>query len=452
MLCTFGLTGGAAYVSGERVGGAPEISIQASADVIGKAAQITVEVTESTRGLGRVEVLLVQDDWRRTLAERAFTPQRSWAPWDARTEREKIVVEVGSASIERLADGPAQIMVVAERAGTWRRRAPATSKRYDVSFRVTPPSIRLLRHSARVAQGGCAVVVYEVAKTSVEDGVQVGARFFEGHPLPDAAPQQRFAFLAIPYDVESAEGVRLVATDEVGNRGEQPVELSFVPRPLKKDMLNVSEAVMAKIVRKILSSTPNFRDRGGVLANYVAMNSELRAENARRIDEVSKESRQDFLWSRRFIQMDSKVFGAFADRRTYMHEGRKIDQQDHLGFDLASIKNARIPAANGGVVVLAERLGIYGNAVVIDHGYGLSSLYAHLSRIDVKPGETVKRRQIIGLTGSTGLSLGDHLHFTMLLRGLAVNPLEWWNQDWIGRHIVAHLGDALPFQYDEEYE
>jgi murein DD-endopeptidase MepM/ murein hydrolase activator NlpD len=83
--------------------------------------------------------------------------------------------------------------------------------------------------------------------------------------------------------------------------------------------------------------------------------------------------------------------------------------------------------------------GIYGNVVVIDHGCGLQSFYAHLSSFDVKEGEEVKHGQVIAHSGQTGLAGGDHLHFTMLLDGIPVNPVEWWDPHWIHDRIEAKL-------------
>ena len=206
---------------------------------------------------------------------------------------------------------------------------------------------------------------------------------------------------------------------------------------------------MSVVVPKIMGKTPSFADRGSMLDNYVAINSEMRKSNAARLVELSKTSKPQFLWNRPFVQMQAQVFSSFADRRTYLYEGKKIDQQDHLGFDLASTKKAPVPAANSGVVVLAEYFGIYGNAVVIDHGYGLSSLYGHLSSMDVKVGDTVERGKTIGKTGATGLALGDHLHFTMMLAGLPVTPLEWWDGHWIHDRLALKLGEALDFVEDE---
>ncbi len=101
----------------------------------------------------------------------------------------------------------------------------------------------------------------------------------------------------------------------------------------------------------------------------------------------------------------------FGDRRTYMYQNKDVDQQIHLGEDLASLMNSPVPAANNGIVVLAEPVGIYGNTVIIDHGLGVFSGYSHLSQIDVKVGDKVEKGAVVGKTGTTGLAGGDHLHF-----------------------------------------
>ncbi len=108
-------------------------------------------------------------------------------------------------------------------------------------------------------------------------------------------------------------------------------------------------------------------------------NGELRRENAATLIELTKQSVPEFLWRERFLQMrNAQVMSDFADRRTYLYNGQAVDQQDHLGYDLASTRLADIQAANDGIVVLARYFGIYGNAVFIDHGYGLFTLYGHL--------------------------------------------------------------------------
>jgi murein DD-endopeptidase MepM/ murein hydrolase activator NlpD len=114
----------------------------------------------------------------------------------------------------------------------------------------------------------------------------------------------------------------------------------------------------------------------------------------------------------------------------------------HLGFDLAKVANSPVVAANKGKVLYAGPLGIYGNCVIIDHGMGVQSLYAHLSSIGVQVGQEVAKEQELGRSGQTGLAGGDHLHFTMLVNGQMVNPVEWWDQHWIQDRIIRKLKEA----------
>jgi len=109
---------------------------------------------------------------------------------------------------------------------------------------------------------------------------------------------------------------------------------------------------------------------------------------------------------------------------------------------LASFAHAPIKAANRGKVIYAADLGIYGNCIVIDHGMGVQSLYAHLSSIEVKVGTMVDQAQELGKSGETGMAGGDHLHFTMLVNGHMVNPIEWWDPHWIQDRIIRKLTEA----------
>ena len=200
------------------------------------------------------------------------------------------------------------------------------------------------------------------------------------------------------------------------------------------------------MVGEIRAETPDLADAGGLLENYLAINRDLRAANARELDGLAATTAPSFLWNAPFLALPGgQVMSSFADRRTYFYGGREVDRQDHLGFDLASVARADVPAANAGVVVLARFFGIYGNTVVVDHGYGLMSLYAHLSSIAVAPGDRVQRGAVLGRSGATGLAAGDHLHFSFLLQGLPVRPAEWWDPHWIEDRLKRKLGAALPF-------
>jgi murein DD-endopeptidase MepM/ murein hydrolase activator NlpD len=180
-----------------------------------------------------------------------------------------------------------------------------------------------------------------------------------------------------------------------------------------------------------------------MLPAFLKINGELRRSNGDRIAALAAKTAPTRLWNGPFVQLgNSQVEASFADHRTYFYKGREVDQQVHLGFDLAVTSRVPVLAANAGTVLNASWLGIYGNCVIIDHGAGVQSLYGHLSSFDVKVGDTVARGQTIGRSGMTGLAGGDHLHFTMLVSGHPVNPVEWWDSHWIQDRIDRKLREA----------
>ena len=143
-----------------------------------------------------------------------------------------------------------------------------------------------------------------------------------------------------------------------------------------------------------------------------------------------------------FVQLgNSKVEASFADHRTYKCPRTEVDQQVHLGFDLAVTASVPVVSANAGKVLNASWLGIYSNCVIVDHGMGVGSLYAPfvVRRQARRYGE---KGQVLGRSGMTGLAGGDHLHFTMLVNGRMVNPVEWWDPHWIEDRVDRKLREA----------
>jgi murein DD-endopeptidase MepM/ murein hydrolase activator NlpD len=286
-----------------------------------------------------------------------------------------------------------------------------------------------------------------VDDSSIEDGVTVGDWWFPGYPLPGGGENDRFALFGVPFDFTEHSEINILAYDNVGNEARAPFVDRFFTRPYRRDIIRISDSFLERVVPPIMAQTPELSDRGSLLENYLLVNGELRGINGKTLIELGEASRPEFLWQRRFAQMkNAQVMSNFAERRTYVYNGRDVDQQDHLGFDLASTAMAEIQASNSGVVVMARYFGIYGNTVIIDHGYGLQSLYGHMSSISVEEGQQVERGAVIGRSGATGLAGGDHLHFGILLRGLPVNPQEWWDSHWINDRLKLKLGDALPFK------
>ena len=428
-----------------RSGAAPEVVIVPGGKAIGVKTPVTVTVSEPVRGLTGVTIALVQGDRKSALASKRYTPAPAWSFRGSKTESDTFKLEVGRDVQKDLKQGSATIRVVADRAGSWLRHPEPVVQEVTLPVRLTPPSISPLSTFVYVSQGGCEAVVYRVGDTSVKDGVQAGSWFFTGYPLPGGGKGDRFALFAVPYDLSDVSKVKLVAEDDVGNRSQAGFVDKFYPSPLHRDTIKLDDAFLNKVVPPIMQQNPELKDKGSVLDNYIQINRELRQVDNDKLIAIAKESKPSFLWTQPFLAMGStKVMAHFADRRTYVYEGRSVDQEDHLGLDLAGVSHSPVPASNDGIVLLAKFFDIYGNAVIIDHGYGLMSLYGHLSAIDVKEGEAVKRGQIIGRTGDTGLAGGDHLHFGILLQGLPVSPIEWWDGHWIKDRIARKLGPAFP--------
>lgn len=426
------------------VGPAPDITITPELPGIGKRTPVVIAAAAGGRGLGPFKVELVQGERVVPLAARELVPRPAWKFWGPRTAADTVRVEVGKETVPELKGGEATIRVTAERAGTWLRRPPAVVRELALPVRLVPPTLAVVSTRTYVAQGGAEAVVYRVGEGATRDGVRAGAWWFPGYPLPGGAAGERFALFAVPYDQADAATVRLVAADAVGNEAEASFIDQFFPKPFSTDTIELDDRFLDKVVPEIMAQTPELADRGSKLDNYLQINGDLRRRNAEELRALAAKSPAEFRWRGAFLPLpNGQVMSAFADRRNYLYGGKQVDRQDHLGFDLAATRQAAVPAGNAGVVALARYFGIYGNTVVIDHGYGLMSLYAHLSAIAVKEGEPVERGQELGRTGESGLAGGDHLHFTTLLHGLAINPVEWWDAHWIQDRLESKLGPAL---------
>jgi murein DD-endopeptidase MepM/ murein hydrolase activator NlpD len=103
--------------------------------------------------------------------------------------------------------------------------------------------------------------------------------------------------------------------------------------------------------------------------------------------------------------------------------------ENHPGLDIAATHGTAIEAGGDGIVIKAGPQGGYGNLVVIDHGYGITTRYGHMSRIDVKVGDHVHRGQAVGAIGSTGRSTGPHLHYEVRLYDRVVDPMNYLPKD-----------------------
>ncbi|MDR1945724.1 MAG: M23 family metallopeptidase [Desulfovibrio sp.] len=300
-----------------------------------------------------------------------------------------------------------------------------------------------------VRRGGTGCVVYSVSKEVTRTGVKVGELFFPAFRQENG---DYLCFFAFPHYLDTKDfNPLLTALDKAGNQRSQALDVTAMPRRFNSDTIVINRSFLDSKAAEFTVVVP---EQMSDIERFLVMNGRIRRANAATLMETGKITTPEMLWKGAFQRMPKAASRAgFADHRTYLWEGKKVDEQTHMGFDLASVKHADVPAANFGTVVYAGYLGIYGNLIVIDHGLGLQSLYSHLSEIGVEPGRQVKKGEIIGKTGSTGMAGGDHLHFGILVSGLEVTPLEWLDDHWIKDNIIDRIKDAggrsLEFQVNE---
>lgn len=250
------------------------------------------------------------------------------------------------------------------------------------------------------------------------------------------------AFIALDYRQGSDTDIFVQVSDYAGNIRKEAIRYFIRKKKFRKDVINISDKFLDWELSEFNVNVPQDAS-APQLEKFLAINRDLREANYNQIVGIAKESDQTIYWEGEFLRLPRSANRAgFADHREYRYEGRAIDHQVHLGVDLASLAHSPVPAANRGRIVFIGEIGIYGHTVVIDHGFGLFSTYSHLNDSQVKAGQIVSKGDIIGHTGTTGLAVGDHLHFGIIIGGTFVNPIEWWDKAWIKNNITNKIKDA----------
>jgi murein DD-endopeptidase MepM/ murein hydrolase activator NlpD len=406
----------------------PRISLTPASDIVGMAP-LEIAIADQGAGLKSFSVTLSAGGTQSTLATEQF----------AATVSEKRI-SVALSKVPGVKEGPASLRIVARDASLWGFfRGNEAVLQKEVTIDITPPTIELLADDRYVNFGGVGAIAYKSSADTATSGVRIGQYFFPGFQGQiKSQPEVFFALFAHPYNVPADVKAVLVATDTAGNTREMPLVYELKNVKYRKSTIALSDSFLQSKVAPLLQDVP--ARQGTPKDMFVAVNKQLRKENEDKIAAVTAKSAPPILWKGAFTQLsNSKVEANFADQRTYVYNNQPIDTAYHLGYDLSVTKRYPVEAANSGAVAFAGDLGIYGNSVILDHGLGLFTLYGHLSSIDVKVGDSVTQRQILGKTGETGLAGGDHLHYGVYLHGVAVLPVEWWDQKWIDDNITPKL-------------
>ncbi len=402
----------------------PVVDVPSSITTLGQATPVTVQVHDP-RGVRKITATVEQNGTSYAVGETTQPSKVADSNW---------TFTAGVKATPQLKDGAAKLIVEATSNDLLGKKAHAER---DVTVVTRPPSLSVDSDQHYLYLGMADLVTFDVSGGWTAAGVRVGDQTYRSWPMPGGKPG-RFSLFAFAWNMPPGTAPVVYASVGAGNDVTSPMVFQFPkkeqPHYTTHD-LQVSDAFMQKVVNEL---DPN--GSGDPVARFVKINSEMRRANNKTLADLRFKTAEKFLWSQPFArQTHSQAEATFADVRNYIYHGKKIDQQVHLGYDLAVTQHVGVEASNDGQIVYAAPLGIYGNCVVVDHGYGLQTIYGHMSQIDVHVGDMVKRGQVMGRSGMTGMAGGDHIHFAMQLDGVQIDPKEWWDPHWIHDHIARRV-------------
>lgn len=402
---------------------APELAMKPDGGPVSDQRPLTLEMQDKGAGLKTVQVTVTQNGKATEVLNKTYEPE---------TRSKGETLRLAGAG---LTDGPLEIRVTAvDRSIYPFGSGNKGEKTFTFDFDSRAPVISVMTTAHNINQGGAGLVLYKLSENAVRTGVTVGNFFFPGHKIEGDLYASLFAW---PWSLKAADFLpRLVAEDAAGNVRQGGFYYHANAKVFPKDRIEISDAFLQSKAPEFETMAPGIKDP---LQLFLKVNGEIRASNVAALMEIGKKTSPRPLWDGPFGRELGATRGFFAQGRSYFYNGREIDQATHLGVDVAGLAQMPVVAANKGTVVFADYLGIYGNCIVVDHGLGLQSLYAHLSQMNVKEGDAVEKGQTIARSGATGMAGGDHLHFGMLIAGLEVMPLEWWDPSWLTNNITSKL-------------
>jgi len=415
----------------------PVVSLEPLPEFISGSQKFTFRVSDKKRGLRKLEVRANQEGREITLLEKKFPFKGFLNRGGARRYEQEIFFDPSEL---KLAQGRVDLRVTV---WDYSRRGGGDGNMAVIEHKMVidtiPPALRAVSRMHNINKGGSCLVIYQTSSDAEQSGVYVDDLFFPGFPA-DVKSQEgiHVSYFALSYDSGLNPSIYLWAKDRAGNRSQSTFYHHIRPARFRKERMNITDGFLKRVLPYF--SFYSFNAEDSEIEKYLKINNELRKESHSVFYKLRENTSPKMLWEGPFLRLKNAAnMSRFADERSYYYKGKKIDEQVHLGIDLASLANSPIQAANNGRVVFAEKNGIYGLSVVLDHGQGLASLYGHLSATEVTLNQDVQKGDIIGYTGETGLAGGDHLHFSIMVNGVPVNPVEWWDGHWINDNITKKL-------------
>ena len=415
---------------------------------------VNVEFTVRDRhaGIDEITVRLEQAGKQRSIFEKKYP---------ARVRADDITVVLNGKE-NGLREGEARLNIVAFDKSFWNNGA-----RTAVQLRVdyTRPEVTLYPDQRNAVLGGSEMVFYRLRETvDTFSGITVGSELLPGFPAKNFDKDfENFsevycAFFPIPRDFDPQTGaMKLFARDAVGNistasvnyrvqnvgfrSGVEPVAVETLASKvdplyeqylIRQARLNGQEAM-----RPLPSQSDEER-----LERFRIVNEQYRDLIERAMKPLFSKPKSTRFWQDSFARFGAKERHGFGERVTFTLNGQPLGDYVENGVTYSSPLETPVRAANDGIVIFSDTLGLYGNTVIVDHGFGLTTLYAHLASMSRLEGDRVERGDIIGKVGDTGLAFAPILTYETRLHGVPVRPLEWWDATWIKDHVEGKVKNA----------
>jgi murein DD-endopeptidase MepM/ murein hydrolase activator NlpD len=442
----FALLAGGLYVASNRKvlshfeKQAPEFAQSSIPKGVGaNAVPAAISIHDSGAGVQSLQISLEQGSRTLELHQQNFAPAVAEANWSGEITGLK----------GKLLEGPVQLVVRAHDGSMW---ANKIEKRFELNVDFSKPTLAVLTQQHIGNQGGAEFVLLESKDTNLQKVVVRVAE--QEYPAVKAATldtafegKEIYAVLfALPLEGGTSPKIEAIAEDSVGNITRTPISFRIKPYAQAPTTPKISAQFVAERVQPLYDEyIQEMTNAGSVLdistdpvTIFRTVNEDLRKHLQERFSKLDK-SRTGLARGVFSKPMPSATSSTFGEIRSYSLDGNPAGGSRHDGLDLASVKRDAVFAAHEGTVLLAEPFGIYGIAVIIDHGMQLTSLYGHLSSASVSAGDKVSSGQEIGRSGETGLAGGDHLHFEFRIGDTPVDPREWWDPHWIEDNIDGKI-------------
>ncbi len=307
------------------------------------------------------------------------------------------------------------------------------------------PELFPLISSYGIRKGGAALAIFKAKDENLKDlyiQTNFGKRF---KPVPFHKKGYYAVLVAWPM-TQKHFFAKIIAIDKAGNQAVSRLSFFLKNKKYRTSTIEAKDRFINGKISDLAEDRPKQTADLTPAQKLNFVNATYRKENNSLIRKITSKVDQnlldDFKLDPFYPQKNAKVVATFGDHRFYKYHGKIISEAYHLGLDLASTRQADILSSNKGVVVFANYNGIYGNNLIIYHGLGLYSLYGHCSVLLVQEGDIVRPWQVVAKSGATGLALGDHLHFSILIQGIFVRPAEWMDSKWMQTNITDVIENA----------